>query len=265
MNPFLRVALWYLGIVCVLTWFRDDPVATASILIIALLALAIRRGMAAKFLRAVYRLLKATMKTNAKEDQHDESRELISQWNKFIDGAQVRPLQFYAVLEEKLARRRIPKIRCSRQCLPESGPLSAKREYLTIRRKNLEFYICGAPFGSGFFVSSRLIKQDGLTLAQKIIAVLAYLFVVGVLIRAFGVIAVELLVASAIVGAIYAALRANDTCYEEDMAESFRRAVHNSVLEAMDELTTVRSHDHPACDAVGAAHGRTISLIRHGR
>jgi hypothetical protein len=30
------------------------------------------------------------------------------------------------------------------------------------------------------------------------------------------------------------------TCYENDMAESFRRAVHNSVLEALSELTTAR-------------------------
>lgn len=183
------------------------------------------------------------MKRRSENKDRVESRELLSQWNKFIDGAQVRPLHFYTVVEEKLAARQIPKIRCSRICMHEHGPLSANREYLKIQRKNLEFYICGAPFGTGFFVSSRLLKQNGLTFPQRILAVLAYLLIVGIVIKALGLIALAFIGTASIVAAVYLAITRDGTPYEKDMAESFRRAVHNSLLEAIDDLIKVRPID----------------------
>ena len=43
-----------------------------------------------------------------------------------------------------------------------------------------------------------------------------------------------------IAAAVYLAMTRDGTPYEKDMAESFRRAVHNSLLEAIDDLTKLR-------------------------
>jgi hypothetical protein len=240
MSLFVKFALCYLAIVCVLTWFRDEPFATTVVLISALLVWGIKRGWIGKFARIAFQHPKAIFETKPRSDDGGDSHELLAQWNKFIDGAQVRPLQFYAVVEEKLAARQIPKIRCSRICMHERGPLSPNREYLKIRRKNLEFYICGAPFGTGFFVSSRLLKQNGLTFPPKILAVLAYLLIVAMLVKALGLTALALIGTGSIAAAVYLAMTRDGTPYEKDMAESFRRAVHNSLLEAIDDLTKLR-------------------------
>ena len=41
----------------------------------------------------------------------------------------------------------------------ERGLLSSKRIYLKIKRDWLTYHVCAAPFGTGFFVSSRLITD----------------------------------------------------------------------------------------------------------
>jgi hypothetical protein len=46
-----------------------------------------------------------------------------------------------------------------RRVLLYSGLLSAKREYLHVRRGKLAFDICGAPFGTGFFLSCWLAEM----------------------------------------------------------------------------------------------------------
>jgi len=43
--------------------------------------------------------------------------------------------------------------------------LSAKRDYLQLRREKLLFAVCAAPFGTGFFVSCRLIQKEESSLA----------------------------------------------------------------------------------------------------
>ena len=79
--------------------------------------------------------------------------EIISHWPKLMENFQFSSQEFYAKLEAALAQRKIPDLRVERVDWKEGGPLSARREYLRVRRERLVFDVCGAPFGTGFFVS----------------------------------------------------------------------------------------------------------------
>ncbi len=85
--------------------------------------------------------------------QRPRATEIFSNWYHFNEGLQASPMELYAAIEEAVHRRNIPDIKISRVDWREGGILSAKREYLRVRRKELVFDICGAPFGTGFFVS----------------------------------------------------------------------------------------------------------------
>ena len=79
--------------------------------------------------------------------------EIISHWPKLIEGLCYSPQEFYAKVEKALTNRQVPELRGWRVDWKEGGPLSARREYLRLQRERLVFDICGAPFGTGFFVS----------------------------------------------------------------------------------------------------------------
>ena len=77
----------------------------------------------------------------------------FSYWQTLIDNFQISPLQFYQAVETHLRNRQVPETRNARVDYQEGGLLSANREYLHITREKLAFDICGAPFGTSFFVS----------------------------------------------------------------------------------------------------------------
>jgi hypothetical protein len=84
----------------------------------------------------------------------EQVAEILSHWHHLIEGLQVSSKAFYAAVEQAIDRRNLPDVRVSRVDHREGGILSAKREYLRVRRKEHIFDICAAPFGlSGFFVS----------------------------------------------------------------------------------------------------------------
>ena len=78
---------------------------------------------------------------------------IISHWYQLIEGLQESSQQFYFLLEHAINERQIPNIDISRIDHREGGALSAKREYLRVRRKEYLFDVCAAPFGNGFFIS----------------------------------------------------------------------------------------------------------------
>src|SRR5688572_29442528 len=86
---------------------------------------------------------------------------VVSHWYHLIEGLGASPLEFYASVEQAIERRQIPDSGRSRIDYREGGLLSAKREYLRVRRKEYTFDICGAPFGTGFFVSWWLVEPLG--------------------------------------------------------------------------------------------------------
>lgn len=72
-----------------------------------------------------------------------------------IDDFNFSPREFYRLVRQNLLRRQVPDLLESEVQLHEGTPFSRKRLYLQLRRERLVFEICAAPFGTGFFVSSR--------------------------------------------------------------------------------------------------------------
>lgn len=79
--------------------------------------------------------------------------EVFSHWYHLMEDFQTSSLDFYKSVEEALERRKVTDIRCARIDYKEGGMLSAKREYLRVKRKQFVFDVCAAPFGNGFFIS----------------------------------------------------------------------------------------------------------------
>ena len=139
--------------------------------------------------------------------------EVISQWNTLIENFNASPQAFYAEVTKALNKRQMPNARIDRISFNESHLLSAKREYLRISCKN-DFYfaICGAPFGTGFFVSWWLLEPP-----QGCLATLFAPFPV--------------------LSAIARAMVKPWTYYRIDTATMFRTATHQAVLEVVDQIT----------------------------
>ena len=76
-----------------------------------------------------------------------------SHWSQLIEGLEASPMEFYTAVEAAIEQRQVPDAKRSRVNYREGSLLSAKREYLRVRRRKLVFDVCGAPYGNGFFVS----------------------------------------------------------------------------------------------------------------
>lgn len=140
--------------------------------------------------------------------------EVISHWSTLIEDFNASPQQFYAAVNKSLEKRKMPNARIDLITFKESHLLSAKREYLRISCKN-DFYfaICGAPFGTGFFISWWLLQPpDGC---------LATMF------SGFPVLS-----------AIARALVKPWTYYRIDTATMFQSMTHRAVLEVVDEMAS---------------------------
>ena len=136
-----------------------------------------------------------------------------SHWPQLIEGLQASPQEFYSRVESAIEARQIPDTKRVRVEWKEGGPLSARREYLRVRRKALVFDICGAPFGSSFFVSWWQGEfRTGFRGFLLSIPILGWIFR-----RLFPV-----------------------TYYQLDTAAMFRAAVHAAVLDVIDEMTKAK-------------------------
>lgn len=143
--------------------------------------------------------------------------EVISQWNTLIENFQTSPQVFYAELTKAIEKRQMPNARIDRISFKESHLLSARREYLRISCKN-DFYfaICGAPFGTGFFVSWWLLEPPAGCLAT-------------------------LFAPFPVLSAIARAMVKPWTYYRIDTATMFRTATHQAVLEVVDQITSTQN------------------------
>ncbi|TKJ32907.1 MAG: hypothetical protein CEE38_22050 [Planctomycetes bacterium B3_Pla] len=160
---------------------------------------------------------------------------LLSRWHKLFEGFQESPQKIYAALEEAIERRHIPDVEISRVSYPEAGALSAKREYLRVRRKGHVFDVCAAPFGDGFFMSWWLGEKQEFSwrLAALIILLLP---VIGLI---FGLPWwLSLLIGLTIVVLWRLSLR--PTYYRLDTALMFQDSVHSAVLEVIGQATEAK-------------------------
>lgn len=78
---------------------------------------------------------------------------VVSHWHHPIENFSTFAMDFYAAVEAALVPRQIPDYAVSRIDWHENGVLSARREYLRIKRGKLAFDLCAAPFRTGFFFS----------------------------------------------------------------------------------------------------------------
>ena len=189
---------------------------------------------------------------------------VVSHWSTLIENFQASPLAFYQAIESALLRRQVPETKNSRVDHREAGVLSANREYLHVARETFNFDICGAPFGTGFFVSWWLTDD-----VPKLNPLLKVLFVVGMLVLAllmlslfgliWGTIGMTVVVfgglatanalaangdfndnisrALPLLGSLYVWLFKPATFYRIDTMEMFQTAIHNAVLEVIDAMT----------------------------
>jgi hypothetical protein len=193
------------------------------------------------------------------------SDSVLSHWCKLFENLQMAPLEFYTTIEQAVKRREIPNIEISRVDWSESGIFSARREYLRISRGRHVFDICGAPFGTGFFVSSWLVRPQAAPwpLALLLLSLGAFIslaifvrifgfilglpvFVIGFPLLFWGFVQImkekegwdDSIVAIPILGPIYERVFRPETYYKIDTTLMFQQSVHNAVLEAVDQLTS---------------------------
>jgi hypothetical protein len=144
------------------------------------------------------------------------STEVISHWNTLIENFNMSPQHFYNAVAYAIEKRQIPNAKIDRISFSESHLLSAKREYLRISCKN-DFYfaICGAPFGTGFFVSYWLLQPPD-----------------GCLVELFRPLPLLSVIAQALVRPW--------TYYRIDTANMFQTATHTALLEVIDSITSAQ-------------------------
>ena len=193
---------------------------------------------------------------------------VISHWYNLFGGLEASPLEFYASLEEAVKRREIPNAETSRVDWHESGVFSAKREYLRVSRGRLIFDICGAPYGTGFFVSWWLVRPESTMWPVAVLLLMmgawfvfflftsvagffvgTFLFVIGFpfLFWVFSMYMNEqkegwddAIVAIPIFGRLYERIFRPETYYRIDTALMFQQAVHHAVLEVIDQTTSAK-------------------------
>ncbi len=138
----------------------------------------------------------------------------LSHWHKLFDGLQESSEKVYQIIEAEVRKQNLPDVKLSRVTYSEKGILSAKREYLRVKRQGRIFDICAAPFGSNFFISWWLGETPG------VIA--------------------SLIMQIPVIGPLLVGTFKPETYYTLDTTLMFQDSVHSAVLNAMDKFTAIR-------------------------
>lgn len=139
---------------------------------------------------------------------------ILSHWSTMIEGLPASPKEFFQSVEAAVQNKNVPDTKFSRVDWREGGIISAKREYLRIKRKNLAFDICGAPFGNGFFISWWLGEVP------------SYF--------------VQLLLEIPVIGPLFSRFIKPTTYYKIDTASMYQSLIHSAVLEVIDGMTKTK-------------------------
>ena len=87
-------------------------------------------------------------------------KEYHSRWNTLINNFDFSSKEFYTLLREEFKNQDVTGITIETERFFEQSMLSAKRLYLKVKWKDYQYFICGAPFGNGFFVSWWLFYRN---------------------------------------------------------------------------------------------------------
>jgi hypothetical protein len=194
---------------------------------------------------------------------------VISHWHHPIENFNTSTMEFYAAVEQALQPRQIPDYSVSRIDWREGGILTARREYLRIRRGKLAFDLCAAPFGTGFFFSWWLAELPpthallwafliligglgifGICVAKFGIAgiflgplvIVGLTFLLGYLLRdgQLGADTEDAVLAIPFFGGLYERFFKPSTYYKFDTTLMFQSVVHTAVLEVVDQLMSAK-------------------------
>jgi hypothetical protein len=192
------------------------------------------------------------------------SDNVLSHWSHLFDEYSTSTTDFYSAVEAAVKARKAPDVNIERVDFHEGGVLSAKREYLRVRRGQLAFDICAAPYGRGQFFSWWLVDLPpsgaffvvlvilagiagmvalcfkifgffGGPLASLIAVPIGLLFV-GHLIRETASDIEATVLAVPYLGAVYARIFSPPTYYRTDTALMFQETVRGAVMEALQGL-----------------------------
>ena len=142
---------------------------------------------------------------------------VLSSWSTLIENLTESPLQFYERVEGSITQRQVPDIKITKTDLKEGHLFSAKRQYLTVNRKRYLFDVCGAPFGTGFFVSWWLSFSP--TFFQRLAYALSeWPFFGSFITTAIG----------------------DNSFYKRDTTQMFQTAIHSAVLDVVDQITKMK-------------------------
>lgn len=139
---------------------------------------------------------------------------ILSHWNQMIPGLMQSAQEFYGSVEAAVMPHDLKNVKFERVSFSEGGILSAKREYLQIRRGEHVFHVCAAPFGNGFFISWWLGQVE-----SGIFAWLASVPGIGW-----------------IVGRFLKPL----TYYKIDTAMMFQSVTHGALMQTVDSITQAK-------------------------
>ena len=80
---------------------------------------------------------------------------VLSHWYTPVPNFNMSTKEFYDKVEAGLKTQQVPGLSISRPEIAEGGLFSAKRQYLRLKRDDVLFDICAAPFGVNYFFSCR--------------------------------------------------------------------------------------------------------------
>jgi len=101
--------------------------------------------------------------------------EVIEHWYSLVPSQHFSSKEFYDHIGDAIKAQEVPALDSSRVDLSEGGVLSAKREYLRMKRERLTFDICAAPVGINYFFSYRFYVEPVVVGVREILAVLIVL------------------------------------------------------------------------------------------
>lgn len=213
---------------------------------------------------------------------------LLSYWCKLFENFSFSPQELYATVERNLEARKVPGLEPDAVLIRQGGPFSPKRLYLQLRRERLVFEIGAAPFGAGFFVSSRLFDRRrepsfwdfmflllflglcGAPVAYRFGWVWSVITVTGILALLWTIMRLAALETMAwfdrvlsdlpFIGPLYDRFFHPDTYYRQDTNNAYRETVHQAVMQAVDEMRTQKGlkplTDDERRPTLGEFHGR---------
>jgi hypothetical protein len=138
----------------------------------------------------------------------------IGHWHHHFENFNYSSHEFYETIKQAVREKEVPGIEFSRVTYAEGGLFSMNREYLRITRKRMVFDICAAPFAKGFFVSWWQTSLP--SLREVLIALIPYL------------------------GKTSLRNERAQTYFELDTETMFKDSFHQSIMQAIDAITTAK-------------------------